>query len=242
MNPIFAFQLRNSRSLALVAALSVCLGIGILGTSSGCEKSSVPQSAAYVKNAAGLMPATTPRFDPTFVSNPADAKVLPERTISYQPLDTFRTANAEKLSKADGGGEEEKQAAKGGKRPRKKSGRKGVIGAFTSGLLEGVMGKAPESGGDESADSAESEEEATEEDAEEEGAEEEDASEEASAEDEEGSDEESNDADSEEEESGDDEEPSDEESEDEDASDDDSEDEESGDESEDTDEDEDAEP
>lgn len=123
---------------------------------SACEKSAEPSERADRARLDGLMPGATPRFDPTYVVNQADVKVLPERTISYEPLDVFRVKNAEARAaqaakpKADSTG----VATKNPKSGDKPSGQ-GMIGRLKARLFGGLLGDeagaAPDDGADDAA-------------------------------------------------------------------------------------------
>ncbi len=113
----------------------------LLICASACEKSAEPSERADQARLDGLMPGATPRFDPTYVVNQADVKVLPERTISYEPLDVFRAKNAEaraaKATKPKA--ESTAAAAKASKSGDKPSGT-GMIGRLKARLFGGLIG------------------------------------------------------------------------------------------------------
>jgi len=71
----------------------LCLAAVLLLFAAACEKSAEPQPRASVARD-NMMPAADPTFEPIYVANQKDVKLAPARTVSYEPLDTFREQNA----------------------------------------------------------------------------------------------------------------------------------------------------
>lgn len=95
---------------------SICLTIGLALVLSGCTKSSEPPPRAETAKS-GLMPAEEPAFDPTYVADQKDVKLVTAREVSYEPLDTFRQQAAE--------AREKEENAKVGKTPKIEGGDEG---------------------------------------------------------------------------------------------------------------------
>lgn len=94
----------------------LCLATILLFVPAGCEKSAEPRPQARVAKA-GLMPDGDPAFEPDYVANQSSVKLAPARTVSYEPLDTFRERNAaaakarlDEAQNKDAGADSEKTA------------------------------------------------------------------------------------------------------------------------------------
>ncbi len=126
----------------MVRQTTLCvLSAALLAICVGCDTSTHEDRRAYTARA-GLMPGATPLMSSIYTKNQAEVKLAPERSISYQPLESFRGQPAP-TSKAEG-----KTAKASGKSKRKsKSGKMGPIGKFKDmlsnlGSVTGTLGGA----------------------------------------------------------------------------------------------------
>jgi len=119
----------------------ICLTIGLAPVLSGCTKSSEPPQRAETAKS-GLMPAEEPAFDPTYVADQKDVKLLVAQKVSYEPLDTFRqkaveakeseeTAKAGKTPKIEGGDEDQEKSESAAKTASTKKKTKTGGGLFS---------------------------------------------------------------------------------------------------------------
>lgn len=73
---------------------------GLMLVIAGCAKSDGPKRRAEVATKGDLMPGEPPAFEAQYVSNQSSVKLLPARTISTEPLESFRTRNAERFEQS----------------------------------------------------------------------------------------------------------------------------------------------
>jgi len=107
-------MLRHTLLCVLSAtAIAICVG---------CDTSTHENRRAYVARA-NLMPGATPAVSSLYTQNQGEVKLGPERTISYEPLESFRGRAA---SASKGGGKGAKASARS--KSKSKTGKKGPIG------------------------------------------------------------------------------------------------------------------
>jgi hypothetical protein len=126
------------------------LGVALL-LAGGCAKSDESSNQAQ-RSKSGMMPDASPRYEATYVADPAQSKALPARTVSYEPLETFRAAKqaaraeaAEEpaadtdkdLEAADAGEKTEAPKTKKGKKPGGKGGLLQKLGDTLKGGAKG---------------------------------------------------------------------------------------------------------
>jgi len=76
----------------MIRAFVSCACVGLFLFATGCQKSTPePQGAVVAK--AGLMPVGDGRAEALYVADQKQVKMI-ERTVSYEPLDTYITQNA----------------------------------------------------------------------------------------------------------------------------------------------------
>ncbi len=98
----------RNKLLCVLSAMGLAICVG-------CDTSTHENRRAYTARA-GLMPGATPAMSSIYTQNQGEVKLAPERTISYEPLESFRGRGASKaggkLAKASG---KSKRKARGGK-------------------------------------------------------------------------------------------------------------------------------
>lgn len=95
----------------------------VLLAAGGCAKSDDSGNRAE-RAVGGLMPGATPQYEAAYVVDPSQAKLLPARTISYEPLETFRGSkqalSAEEPGDENSEGEKTKASDQGKEKESKK--------------------------------------------------------------------------------------------------------------------------
>ena len=69
-------------------SLALCLALCLASAVTGCKAPSEPQDAATAVG--GMMPSADTTPEMRYIADQSDVKVLPERTISTEPLSAFR--------------------------------------------------------------------------------------------------------------------------------------------------------
>ncbi len=123
--------------------------VGVLLVVGGCQKSEEPPQKAVVA-VNGLMPTASVGLPAAYVADQKQVKMI-ERTVSYEPLDSFMKQNAERKAKMFAPVIQVAKpkapkavAAKGGQKPEKKG---GLFSKLKNGVAEKVMGIAGGLGG-----------------------------------------------------------------------------------------------
>lgn len=85
---------RMRHAVAFIASYSLLL------IAAGCSNHVGDDRAQLAEGKLGLMPAATPGFEQIYVANQGEVKLVAERKLSYESLDTFRDQNLAAAKKA----------------------------------------------------------------------------------------------------------------------------------------------
>lgn len=119
-------------------SLIFCLTVSLLFTGTACKAPTNPDSATVARG--GMMPVGESAPEVVFAIDQSEVKVLPERTISYEPLETFRAKIAEETAASSAGSSASADNTNAASDGEKKS--DSLWGAFSSamGKLTGKKG------------------------------------------------------------------------------------------------------
>lgn len=111
----------------------LCTLAGLLFVSAGCRKPDEEAQHAVVAQGE-LMPSARPGFAAAYVADQKQVKMV-ERTVSYEPLETFRSRAAAKDSEEASSDMKPREAKRAKAEPVKK---KGLFGRFKAALTDKV--------------------------------------------------------------------------------------------------------
>lgn len=116
----------------------LCLAAVLLIVPVGCEDSAEPRPQARVAKA-GLMPDGQPAFELDYITNQSNVKLAPARTVSYEPLDTFRERNAA-AAKARLAEAQNKDAGADSEEPESEAGGQSTAESMAKKLTDWIKG------------------------------------------------------------------------------------------------------